>query len=351
MPPVGGSRAGSSILPSGTYGSELAAVIRQFNAAAAAATGVFSALRVGIAAAQAQVESFVAKADPAAVIKFKLAVDDLYGVIGRALLPVLNNFTTTIQKVADYMHALSPAAKALIAGLTAAAVGFTVVTIAIWAANAAIAWMTGGLSAVLGAVAGMAAGMLFAMAGTEELKTALDAVMGPLSQVLDAFGQLASVLAIALAPIAETLLGLLAGALRQVASALQDAMPTLMRFAAWVRAIAEFFAAVVGINLEAANAPARAPNAIRQAQSGSIQDFISRQYVSALQGASPQQKQLNVMEGLAGDVKEIRALIEREIGKPGQIKAALEQGVVGAGLLAVDVANWINGQMARVAGK
>lgn len=346
-----GSGADRGMLTKDAYKSDIATLVRGFNTAISAATGVFGTLKAGIASVESQVVSFVAKSNPAEVIKFKHAVDDLYGVIGRALLPVLNNMTTTIQKVADYFYALSPASKALVAGLTAAAIGFTVVTVGVWALNAAFATLTGGLSAVLGAAGAMVAGILFATSGTEELKTALDAVMGPLSQVLDAFSQLAVVLATALAPIAETLLGLFAAVLREIASALQSALPMMLRFAAWVRAIAEFLAEVIGVDLRAGKAPDRAPNAVRQAQSGGINDFITRQYVSALQGAGddPHKQQLDVLKGMKEDVAAIRKVIENYVGKPAAIKAAAEVGIVGAGNLAIGAANLARQLFHRIA--
>jgi hypothetical protein len=334
MATVGPSRAGSTILPTGTYSTELSDMGRKLNAAAAAMGGVFSALQAGIAAAQRQVESFVAKADPAAVIKFKLAIDDLHGVIGRMMVPLLNNLGTTFRKVADHLYALSPAAKALIAGLTAAAVGFVVVTTAIWGMNVAFATLTGGLSAVLGAIGAGIAGILMATSSTGALEGALDTLMGPMGQFIDALGQVATALAVAVAPLMETVFAALAAVMKEVATAIQQAMPMFLRLAAWFRAVAEFVAQIVGLKLGGEAGPPKAPNAVRQAQMGGIQDFISRQYVSALQGGSPQQKQLDVMKGMADDVKEILRIIEKYVTTPGQIRSAANV-VAGAGAMAV----------------
>ncbi len=349
--PAGVSRAGSSILPSGTYGTDLANVVRQLNQVAAASQGVFAALNAGIRSVESQVVSFVEKANPAAVQKFKFAVDDLTGVIGRALVPVLNNATTLFQKLADYFHALDPATKTLAAGLVAAAVGFTVVAVGVWTLNAAFATLTGGLSAILGAVGAMVAGILFASSGTAELKVALDAMLGPLSEVLNVLAEIVTTLVSALAPVVETVFGLIAAGLRVVADAVKAMLPTLLRMAAWFRAIAEFVAEVIGIQLGGAGGPAKAPAAVRPAQIGGLNEFLNRQMVNALGKTSPEQQGLVIGKGIAKDVQDIKRFLEQLLGAPKNAKVVA--GVAARGLqdIAVGGALLAGQLMDRVLGK
>jgi hypothetical protein len=285
---------------------------------------VFSALRAGIGAVQSQIVSFVEKANPAAVQKFKFAVDDLTGVIGRALTPVLVNMTALIQKLADYFYALGPGAKVLLAGLTAAAVGFTVVAVGVWGLNAAFSTLTGGLSTILGAIGAMAVGVMFAASGTDSLKGALDAMMGPLSSVLDIIGEIVSDIVSALAPVVETVFAIMAAGMRMVADALKEALPYLQKVVAWFRAIAEFAAEILGIQLAAGGGPPKAPAAVRQAQIGGLNDFINRQMVNALQSPAKQQDPIEIGRGIAKDVAECRAWLEKIFNKPEAIRAGLQ---------------------------
>jgi len=337
--------------------------VQEVGKLAVASQGLFGAMRAGIAAVQGQVASFVALANPAAFQKFKLAVDDLHGVIGRVLLPVLNNFTTVIQKIADYFHALSPAAKSMIAGLTAAAVSFTVVTVAVWAMNTAIGILTGGMSTAIGAIVSMAAGFIFAASGTDSIRKGMDSILGPLSQVLNMFGQLAGRLAEELAPMIETVftavavglkvmldiltpfqpiiitIGKLFASLATVAAQVLIALSPLLiamnnamiepllsllpmleafasvtqRLAVYIAALTEMFLEWLGMGKKEQEIPGRAPPAVRQSQIGDMGSFISRQYVNSFNGGSPEQKRENIMKGMAEDVKKARIEIEKVV--------------------------------------
>lgn len=324
-------RQGSTILPIGSYSTDLAQVVRGLNQVVAASQGVFSALRAGLEAVKSQVVSFVEKANPAAVQKFTFAVDDLTGVIGRSLLPVLVNSTAIIQKLADYFHDLSPAAHALVAGLVAAAVGFTVVAVAVWGLNAAFSTLTGGLSTILGALGALVAGMLVAASGTDELKDAMDLLLAPMSDIIDQVAEIATSLVSALAPLIELGLKTFAAVLAGIAAEIEMIMPALLKFIAWIKAIGEFVLDVLNVQFpnQPGNAP-KAPSAVRPAQIGGLNDFINRQMVSALQTPATQRDPIKIGLKIAEDVAMIRQKIEAFLGKAQELRP-IGEGVKLAG--------------------
>lgn len=202
---------------------------------------VFQTLRMGIFAVEANVASFVRLANPGVYVQFNRAVEDLYGVIGRALTPVLQNATVIVQKLADYMNALGPAGKFAIiavAGMaTAAGAGvgaFVGLGVAISAVSFIIDIATGGtaalfqvLGALVGALAGagiaggtLAAGFGFLVAPIDQLKKMLDAIM-------PAFSAIAEVVGGVLAEAMSIIVPLVRAASTMIASMVQAAMPVI----------------------------------------------------------------------------------------------------------------------------
>lgn len=165
----------------------------------------FNALHRAIGAIQSQIVSLVQWANPAAVIRFKMAWEDLQGVLGRILLPVLNNVTLAVQKLADYLNAASGPAKGFAAilvtvGVVAAAVtgGFIGMTGALIVLKLAMDVFTGGITAVIGligAALGAAAaggigaiGMGLAVTPFEQLKGIIDQIGPPLLKIFEMIG-------------------------------------------------------------------------------------------------------------------------------------------------------------------
>lgn len=349
------ARQGASILPSGTYTSDTAQIVRQVNLIAAASEGVFSALKAGIAAIQTQVASFVEKANPAAVQRFKFAVDDLTGVIGRALTPVLVNMTAIIQKLADYLYALSPASKAMIAGLTAAAVGFTVVAVGVWALNAAFSTLTGGLSTILGAIGAFAVGVVFATDSTDKISRTFSAMLAPLAGVFDVISEIVvSLIQVgasfveAFLPVIEVVASLAQVVANGLLVAVQAALVPIAKLAAIFRAVVEFALEVLGIQLGGLNGPPKAPAAVRPAQVGGLNEFLNRQLVNALEKPGGKVDAIQIGQGIAKDVAECKEWLKLIFGKPAEVRADAAIGIAQA-------INWLpnlaGNLMDRVVGK
>lgn len=165
----------------------------------------FHSLQRSISAIQSQIVSFVQHANPAAVIRFKFAVEDLQAVFGRLLVPVLNNATLVVQRLADYLHAASGPAKGLTAvlitiGVVAAAVtgGFMGMTGSLIILKLAMDVFTGGITAVaglIGAALGAAAaggigavGMGLAVTPFEQLKGIIDQIGPPILKIFEMVG-------------------------------------------------------------------------------------------------------------------------------------------------------------------
>jgi len=139
---------------------------------------------------QSQFASFVQLYDPSAMIRFDMAVRDLNGSIGEALLPVFNRATAVIRGLADAIAGMSPNAKTMIAGLGAAAVSMAVMTIATQALSAVVASATGGLSLIVGAIVG---GVV-----------AIGSVTGTFDQFQNAIGPLVNILSTSMTMLGES---------------------------------------------------------------------------------------------------------------------------------------------------
>lgn len=125
--------------------------------------------------------SYVALFNPAVMVGFKLAVDDMNASIGEALVPVMRVFTQLTRGVADVIARSTQPTRNLIAAMAAVAVGAVVVAAGMALISAAMATATAGISAIVG---GLVAGAV-----------TLAAVSGPMDkakQIFDKFGALAS---------------------------------------------------------------------------------------------------------------------------------------------------------------
>lgn len=172
--------------------------------------------------------SFVAKSNPAAVIRFRLAVDDLQAVFGRALEPAFERVTLIVRKLADAFISLSPLAQQFAGGAAAGAALGTVV-VAITAVVKSLIASLGPLPIIFGALAGALAGVAGTMSTIGELSKALDAVF-------QAFGQTIEAMAKVIVPIAASILvpafNLIAGVMKFVGAVAESlanvAIPVLI---------------------------------------------------------------------------------------------------------------------------
>lgn len=147
----------------------LSASVGRLQSVANTATSSLDALTSAISST---VGRFVALYNPAALIRFDLAVKDLNATIGRALLPVLERFTVVIREIGNAVVGLSPAGNKMIGVLAAVGVGLATATVATGvffgvmsgaivgltvlagALGTATAIATAGISLIFGAVAG-----------------------------------------------------------------------------------------------------------------------------------------------------------------------------------------------------
>lgn len=280
-------------------------------------------MRTAISALQSSVVQFVEKANPAAVIRFKLAVDDLNGVIGRILVPVLETATGLVRRMADHLYAFSPAAKTLIAGLVGAGVGLAVaigvatVATVVWTAavylftNAATLGLSSIvqiLGSVLSVSAGVTAGFALAVGTMDQFKTVMDTLMPLVGQTLDA-------LASAILPLVQAVLPLVIAGVEVFGAMVEKLIPIIRVVAVVIGALAEGFLLVTEVILrslgflQGAKGPDRAPSAVRHAQTGDIGGFINKQYQRSLEGGGGDKK--DVAAGHLEKIKDAVEAIER----------------------------------------
>jgi hypothetical protein len=227
------------------------------------ATQPFAALQRGISAVQSQIVSFVQFANPAAVIRFKLAWEDLQGVIGRALAPVLQTVTLIVQRLADYLHAASGPAKGLIAAMAASGVVFAAVTGGIVGMTGALLIFklvmdtaTLGISAVVGLIGAAIGGLSAAGIGAvglglvvtpfEQVKEIINQIGPPFLKVFDLIGR-------AVMQFAQGMLPGVTAAFSSVAAAvsmLVNALPGSGRFFEVIGKTIGVFIQIVALNIQ-----------------------------------------------------------------------------------------------------
>lgn len=204
-----------------------------------------SSMQIGIA-------RFVALADPAAFNLFKLAVDDLYASIGRALVPVMHAATAVVRSVANAIIGLNGDGKkvlAFIAGGTVALVTFGVAmggviaitgvsTAGVLAFAAAMAVVeavaTGGIGPILSAI-GYSLGAI-GVAGAS-LGSVLAAVAGGVVGLFAAFGDFG--------PILKDASALLSGFMEALGAELKNLMPLAQPLITFLGQFAGFFGRMI----------------------------------------------------------------------------------------------------------
>ncbi|MBN9522486.1 hypothetical protein J0H58_28855 [bacterium] len=145
--------------------------------------GPTAALQSFFGRVQSTVGSLVEKANPGAVLRFNLALDDLYATLGQMLTPVLDQFTLIARTLGSALNGMTGEGKQLIAGLAAGAIGMAVFAAAAAAVQAAL---TGGIGPLLGAVAGALGGVAFASGAFKDAMKPVAAIIGGLGNQLGA---------------------------------------------------------------------------------------------------------------------------------------------------------------------
>jgi hypothetical protein len=183
---------------------------------------------------QGVVGHLVEKANPAAVLRFNLALDDLYATIGQMLTPVLNQFTVLARTLGSALNGMTTEGKKLIAGLAAGTIGMAVFAAGAYAVQAVL---TGGIGPALGAIVGALGGMAFASGELQSAMKPVAEILGGLGNRIgevmskfagsDAFGNLA----VAFAEIAGVAIDL-------AASVLEYLMPAFSAAAELAKALA-----------------------------------------------------------------------------------------------------------------
>ena len=201
---MGSAKLGPSLQPSANGGagptaqdifkSVAGVMTNAFNTGARAMESefhrVFSSMRSAIYMIELNVASFVRLANPSVYIQFQRAVEDLYGVIGRALTPVLQSATAIIQKFADYINVFSENgdfAIVAVAGLAiAAGVGAGALVglgAAIGVVSFAVDVLTGGTAAVFQALGALIGAMGGAAAAGGSLAVAFGFLTAPVEHI------------------------------------------------------------------------------------------------------------------------------------------------------------------------
>lgn len=213
-----------------------------------------------------QINQFVAKLNPGYLIRWNMAVDDLYASIGQALLPVLQSFTATVRVVANTVNGLSSngqlAIRAIQGGVVAlggiATAAGAVVTIASGGVIPALAAIGGGLASIASTsqagqamfkrLASVFGGVMNEMGDAiRKLEPSIAPVMRFFEQLVTRAGQLASYWA--------RTLGSLGPEFERIMLALEAVKNGLMPL------IQAFQGAVIGILTEGLSALARAASA------------------------------------------------------------------------------------------
>lgn len=198
----------------------------------------------------AGITKFVALANPAAVMRWNMAMENAMSALGRVFIPLLDRFTHLIQMLGDAIESLSPQAKSLIAGLTAGG-GLAAIFGAIAAAAALLVKTFGGLPMLIGTLVAAFAGVFAATADGQQL-------MAGFAQVLKVVGTVFEEIAKVLVPIVASTAGPVLKALGDVLATLGGVVVRVMEaLAPGLKALAQLIAALAPVfeELVAAVAP------------------------------------------------------------------------------------------------
>jgi len=220
-------------------------------------------LDTAIGAINANITRFVALANPGAVIQFQRAVNDLYAVIGQAMLPALQAMTRFLRDIGSAIYGTTAQGKQLIAALAAGTVGM----IAFGAAMAAFeAIATGGVMPIIGALIGAFGGMAAVTGMLDPLMKELAPVLSGLMDQLGGVLEVVVGIVQGLLPKAGEWLKNVAGFLVYLGNALERMSPAIEAFVDVILEIGKAWQPVgellLGIIIEAVVALAQAFKAV-----------------------------------------------------------------------------------------
>lgn len=238
------------------------------------------------------IAAFVGKANPAAVMRFRIAVDDMTAVIGRVLTPVLERVTIVVRGMGDAVASLSGPAQSFIAGMSGGAGIGAVLAAAAGAAKLLLATL-GPIPIIVGLVGGAIAGVAGTMASGR--------------QVAEAFGRVAKVVGTIIESLAAVVLPL-------VSAALEVVVPLLEMLADAITYVTDtILSALESIGLAERSsydptAKSSVGAAVRQASIGDISSFASKAYSTAYGGASNDvpKAQLSEMQKMNKTLEDIK---------------------------------------------
>jgi hypothetical protein len=326
-----------------------------------------------LTAIQQGVVGFVQKANPGAVMRFQLAVDDLQAVIGRAMVPTLNRLTQTVRTIANAFAGLSANGQTLIASVAAGTVGL----VAFGAAALLVQTvMTGGLLPILSAVAGALGGFAFVSGSLQPVFERLTAVFSGVADrvgaviarfagsdafagIMTALGEVVALVVDVAASVADALMPAFDAILQGIAAfaplvkasveifgnvftmiadvlggwivnAVQYATPYLMAFGQILLDLArksyegwQWLLSLVGVNLPSlgdSNRPPGTPGSsvgasVRQTSTSNVSDVLQKAREAAFKaggGATqdPQRQAVNHLQQIENEAREIKGKIE-----------------------------------------
>lgn len=223
------------------------------------------------------IASGVAKASPATMQRFTLAMSDLSAVIGQIFIPVIDRATTAIRAMADWIINLPQPLKNFIANFATLGVAITSVSLIlpkvigafggllaiiskVKAATMALGLGMGGFAIVLTALVPMLASVLSESGGLQAifdalkpavsaLSNAIGKLFGALAPIIELLAEIGTIIIEAVAPIIEVLAVVIAAVVEVLAALLDITKPLIEMFKETflpiIREIGQEFAAVV----------------------------------------------------------------------------------------------------------
>lgn len=288
----GGGSAKSSAKPGG---DEKASFWEGLTTGASRVVDIFAAAEKSLRAFGSAVAGFVAKASPIHIILWNQAIDDLSAVIGKELLPVMTRATQMIRTLADTFASLSPEGKKLAVGLGIGS-GLGASLGALYTVGAALIRVFGGLPVLIGTLVGAFLGVASTMKSGQAIFAAFGSAVKALSGLVEAAAMVVlPVIEFALVPVLESL----AVAARNAADGVRQAVESL-------RAAA---------GLSPLKNESSVGAAVRPAQVGDIQSYISKAYASAFQGGvngDPARESVSVLKDIREILRKSNPLITPE---------------------------------------
>lgn len=327
-----------------------------FNAVAVRAP--FQAFQTAISGIQTTLVNFVRLANPAAVLRFQLALDDLQAVIGRAMVPALNQFTAVLRGIANAVAGLNGNGQRIIASIAAGTAGL----IAFGAAALAVQTiLTGGMLPLLSAIAGAVGGLAFvstdlmpALRGIGEVFVSIVNQVGGmiaagLVPVLNVITEVVQGLAPLIPPLINALfqlspIGLI---LNVVGQAVNTVGPYLVAFARvvvdmgrTVYGVMRSLLSFIGVSLPEFDGAARSPTgksegaAVRNTSTQDVNQVLARAREQAFAGGlgakKPEERTANGMDELNRKAAEIERDIKNFLNDLREFPARIGEAVSNA---------------------